>query len=453
MKLLSNRVYAVSHDEGLALCHLKKEVKNSIDESLLRKYGLLSDDENYEERRLNRWKNLYDRRKIYSLELMMTQECNLRCEYCYGDANFGGSGLMSWETAKKAMDWLMSSMKDKHYPPGSEVLISFIGGEPLLNFPVIEKVVRYVWDECKMRNILFSITTNLTLLTDKMLEFILQYPIGLCISFDGRMQHKYRRFANGKDSYDIVVSNIKKVLNVMPDATGRATLYGEGRMDEMAEDLWQIGFTRSYVNAASGSLIRGEILENKRDAYQLMEETYPELTSLFLKAVKEQDEQTYRHISADSEFMQAIGMGWNPPTHMMSCGCGRTMYAVDVKGNLYPCHRFVGVSEMMLGNLDDPYENLKADSFCEHVTFVNDKCQDCFLRFSCGGSCMHENYCDASVLKGKPSIHIPFDEFCHYRRKAAELAIHVEHSLSAEDKAWLRMMEHGKKSEVQNHGI
>lgn len=446
MKLLSNRVYAVSQEDGLVLLSvLQKGAAAEENRALIEKYGLLNDGRDEEERRRRRWDNLFAQRKIYSLELMMAQECNLRCDYCYGDANFGGSGMMRWETAKRAMDWLMQAMKGREYPRGSEVLVSFIGGEPLLNFPVIEKAIRYIWDECGQRGILFSVTTNLTLLNDEMLEFMQRYPMGMCISFDGRMQHRYRRFANGGDSYDRVVENIRKVLAVMPDASGRATLYGEGNMDDMADDLREAGFTRGYINAASGSLISGTVLENKRDAYRAMTQTYPELTRRYLEAIRNRDEKTYRRISFDSEFMQAIGLGWNPPVQMMSCGCGRTMYAVDVQGNLYPCHRFVGVEKMKVGTLDTPFEELPPGDFADHITFVHEGCKECFLRYFCGGSCMHENYCDASASREKPSVHVPFEEFCAYRRTAAQLAIHVEHSLSAQDKAWLREIEHGMK--------
>lgn len=457
IKLLSNRVHLISQEEYNALL-LFQDKQHPLDEALLQKYNLESNKNTWETQREKRWDNLFSQRKVYCLELMMSQECNMRCDYCYGDAHFGGNGLMSWPMAKRALDWLLDIMQKTVYPRGAEIFISFFGGEPLLNFDVVKKSIEYVWDERKQRNILFSMTTNLSLLTDEMLSFMCQYPMGLCISFDGRMQHKYRRFVNGEDSYNSVVANIKKVLAVMPDATGRATLYGDGNMDDMAYDLREIGFHRGYVNAASGSLIKGTVLQTKADAYQALIDTYPALTKRYLTAIKTRDEQTFRLISFDSEFMQSVGKGWMPPTNMMSCGCGRTLYSVDVQGDIYPCHRFVGVPEMKLGNIEDSYEVLKTEAFSEHITFVNPACKTCFLRYTCGGSCLHENYCDASVAQGKPSLHVPFSTFCEYRRLATKLAIHVEHSLDKEDKAWLRMLDHAEnrirgKGDVERYGI
>ena len=63
----------------------------------------------------------------------------MRCPYCYGDGGgYGGGGAMSEETAFRAVDWLIGQAGD-----GKEIWISFFGGEPLLNFALMEKVVAY----------------------------------------------------------------------------------------------------------------------------------------------------------------------------------------------------------------------------------------------------------------------------------------------------------------------
>lgn len=445
IKLVSNHVYAISEEERQAF-HLFEHENKPLSRELTDKYNLDSITDDWEPRRKKRWDNLFARRNVHCIELMVSQECNMRCEYCYGNGSFGGNGFMNWSTAKQAVDWLLDAVGDLSFPHGSELLISFFGGEPLLNYPLIQKTIEYVWDERKRRDVLFSITTNLSLLTDDMLDFFVRHSVGLCISFDGEMQHKYRPFVSGEDSYDTVVRNIKKVLSVLPESVGRATLYGDGDFDCMADSLREIGFTRGYINAASGSLIKGTVLDNKDDAYKERIRTYPALAKRYLTAIKQRDEKTYRRISFDSEFMQAVGFGWNPVANMMSCGCGRTLYTVNVEGDIYPCHRFVGIEEMKLGNINQPFAELCTGAFSEHVTFLNPQCKDCFLRFTCGGSCMHENYCDVRGGEGQAALHIPFKSFCEYRRLATELAIHIENSLDKEDKAWLRLLEHGKTS-------
>ncbi len=437
VKLLSNRVYPIGQDEGRAL-RLYLEKGETLDETLAGKYGLTGGNTDYEAGRERRWDRIFDDRMPYCMELMMAQECNLRCAYCYGDGQFGGRGVMSEETVLAAIDWFLASIEGKSYPPGSAPSISFFGGEPLLNYPMIKRAIEYLQDERGRKEITFSITTNLTLLTDEMLSFFKSRRVSLLISFDGRMQRMYRRYAGGADSYDTVAKNIRKALAVLPESCGRGTLYGEGTMEQMTDDLLQSGFRYGYINGASGSLINGTVLKGKQDWYRVLIDTYPEKTRRYLEAIKSRDEKAYRRLAFDQEFMNAVGRGWNPSRHMMSCGGGRTMVAVDVLGDIYPCHRFVGVKEMRMGSLHRPFAQLHTGEFAGHISFHQARCRDCFLRFTCGGSCMHESYCDVGEQGDTPTIHRTFDAFCGYRRLCAELAIHVEHMLTAQDKAWLR---------------
>lgn len=442
VKLLSNRVYPIAQDEEYAL-RLFLVKGEPLDERLAEKYGLICEDIDYETGRKRRWDRIFAGRKIHCLELMMAQECNLRCAYCYGDGQFGGRGIMSEKTVLGALDWFLASAEDKQYPPGSELSVSFFGGEPLLNYPMIKRAIEYLHDERGRKDISFSITTNLTLLTDEMLAFFKSRRVSLLISFDGRMQRLYRRGANGEDSYETVAKNIGKVLSVMPDCCGRGTLYGEGTMEQMTDDLLQTGFRYGYINGASGSLISGMVLREKQDWYRMLIDAYPQKMQRYLSAIKERDEKTYRTLAFDQDFMNAVGRGWNPSRNMLSCGGGRTMVAVDVKGDIYPCHRFVGEKEMRMGSIRMPFDQLHTGEFADHVSFHQERCRNCFLRFTCGGSCMHESYCDVGAPGEAPTIHRTFDTFCQYRCLCAELAIHTEHMLSAQDRAWLRGI-HGK---------
>ena len=77
-------------------------------------------------------------KSLSSITLMLAQECNLRCIYCYGNSGvYGNRGVMNLDTAIKAVDFLIDvSKEDKLY-------VIFFGGEPLLKFDIIKKVVSY----------------------------------------------------------------------------------------------------------------------------------------------------------------------------------------------------------------------------------------------------------------------------------------------------------------------
>ena len=452
VKLLSNRVYPIAQDEGRAL-RLFQETGEPLAECLIEKFGLGTQRTDYDVGSVRRWNRIFEQRSICCMELMMAQECNLRCSYCYGEGHFGGSGVMQEDTLIGALDWFLTSAGSRKTIPGAGLSISFFGGEPLLNYPMIKRAIEYLQKEKGRYDIEYSVTTNLTLLTDEMLTFFQEHNVRMMISYDGRMQRLYRRGKNGGDSYEVVSENIRKVLNVLPDSCGRGTLYGEGTMEQMTDDLLDIGFRYGYINGVSGSLISGTVLKDKQDWYRMLIKNYPEKTRRYLTAIRNRDTDTYRRLAFDQEFMNAVGRGWNPSRNMMSCGGGRTMVAVDVLGDIYPCHRFVGVKKMRMGSIRTPFEALDTGEFSCHISFQQERCRSCFLRFTCGGSCMHESYCDVGSDDSKPSIHRTFDSFCTYRRLCAELAIHVEHTLSYEDRAWLRSLKNNLTDRENCDGI
>ncbi|MFC1679843.1 radical SAM protein, partial [Elusimicrobiota bacterium] len=102
---------------------------------------------------------------VVNLALFLTQSCNLRCSYCYGDGgSYGTGGKMTERTAFRAVDWLIEQsgkMKRVH--------LGFFGGEPFLNFPLMRKVVRYTLKKTRAagKDVDFHATTNGTLLDEE----------------------------------------------------------------------------------------------------------------------------------------------------------------------------------------------------------------------------------------------------------------------------------------------
>ena len=87
--------------------------------------------------------------KLHQLILQVTQQCNLRCEYCAYSGIYEGnrthsSNRMSFETAKKAIDFFL-----EHSTENSNVSIGFYGGEPLLEFDLIKRCVSYIKETCE----------------------------------------------------------------------------------------------------------------------------------------------------------------------------------------------------------------------------------------------------------------------------------------------------------------
>lgn len=154
---------------------------------------------------------------VEMLILELTERCNLRCKYCiYQNTNKNyrtyGEKDMSFDTAKKAIDFLVSHSfaVDRN----TKLKLTFYGGEPLLKFDLMKKCVNYAKKCASDRKWIFSMTSNLTLLTDEMCKWFAENKFSVTVSLDGdRETHDSQRvFPNGKGSFDIVMKNLKRLV-------------------------------------------------------------------------------------------------------------------------------------------------------------------------------------------------------------------------------------------------
>ena len=154
----------------------------------------------------------------------VTTGCNFKCKYCcYGDLyeTFASreTGNLDFNTAKILLDFISRESYSKYnHQINTPLVLSFYGGEPLLNFPIIEKIVNYAKSLNFIGRFLqFSLTTNASLLK-KHIDFFVENNFSLLISLDGDKQNNaYRVFASGSQAYDNVIENLEFVRNKYPD--------------------------------------------------------------------------------------------------------------------------------------------------------------------------------------------------------------------------------------------
>ncbi len=163
-------------------------------------------------------KHILDR-KLNFLILCVTHNCNLRCRYC----NFSSSNNkdrshenvnMTYEVGKHAIDFFL-----EHSCDSNNIDIGFYGGEPLLNWDLIESLINYIESLKINKTINYSLTTNLICLTDYIIEYFVKYNIDILISIDGPKDiNDLQRFmVNGNGSYDKVIANINKIKEYYSD--------------------------------------------------------------------------------------------------------------------------------------------------------------------------------------------------------------------------------------------
>jgi uncharacterized protein len=175
---------------------------------------------------------------LTSISLEVTCDCNFRCKYCaysggYDYSRSHEAAHMEWPVAKAAIDLL-----HKHHHQASEkdfarygdardnflhYNVGFYGGEPLLRFDFVKKCVEYAgsltWEKGPdgQAELMFSLTTNGSLLTEEIMDFMIQYKMSPLISLDGprEIQDSNRVYRNGRATFDTVWKNIKTFRNMI----------------------------------------------------------------------------------------------------------------------------------------------------------------------------------------------------------------------------------------------
>jgi len=157
--------------------------------------------------------------------IVLTLRCNHRCVYCQsssvGHAEAGFD--MDEATAKKTMDLIFRC-------PSQNIRIEFQGGEPVLNWPVLEYIVKYAKELAKItrKNLKIDLVSNLTLLDDQKMEFLLDHDVAVSCSLDGpaEVHDQNRPFSGRGGSHAKVVKKIaamkKKIEARRADFRGKS---------------------------------------------------------------------------------------------------------------------------------------------------------------------------------------------------------------------------------------
>ena len=161
---------------------------------------------------------------LKQLVFEVTDACNLKCKYCgYADFYQGYderiNKMLPFKKAQLIIDYLHDLWR-KNYVKGTSfpISISFYGGEPLLNVPLIKQIISYLESlDFVGKKFFYNMTTNAMLL-DKYMDFIVEKEIRLLISLDGDEEgQSYRIDHVGRNSFSRVIHNIKLLQEKYPD--------------------------------------------------------------------------------------------------------------------------------------------------------------------------------------------------------------------------------------------
>ncbi len=321
---------------------------------------------------------------------VVSKNCNFRCIYCQaGNLSEKEDYKMTKEIAKKAVDIAMQS-------PSEYLTFEFQGGEPLTNFEVIKYIIEYSKLINSDKKIEYSLVSNLTLLTDQMLDFFINNNVNICTSIDGNKElHNLNRPFPGKDSFETTINRIRKIqeLNCKVNAIETTSKYSLNRYKELIDEYinlnldsislrpltqlgkadlnWEkIGYDADeFINFYKESL--DYILEKNKEGYYLTES----LATILLKKIILNQPVNYMELRSP-------------------CGGAIGQLAYYYDGNVYTCDEARMLSEMgdnsfRLGNV---YDNSFEDLINSDVTksLIISSCLECIP--TCN-SCVYSPYC------------------------------------------------------------
>lgn len=332
--------------------------------------------------------------KLGGLILLVTEECNLRCEYCYIQKI---PKHMKVEVVDNTLEFFFRNSHDLEEP----LSICFFGGEPLL----VPELIEYACETSKSRakkegrKVVFSMTSNATLVDESRAELIRKYDISTTLSLDGigDSHDKYRRTVGGKGSFKLIEKNLERLI-ALPGVKIRLTVGPDtaARLTDSVRWLFEHGFKNVSLSPVYEGDWNLECLSALLDSYESLYKLQQEYGN---KAAIGNLRQNEERLKSSSE--QGYG-----------CGAARHMVAVDTDGVLYPCHRYVGYfkdgKRQQIGNVFEGYDiparefyiaanHISTHTGCglglfeEEVKDEEKSCQGCAVNSVCGSGCMAVN--------------------------------------------------------------
>jgi uncharacterized protein len=370
---------------------------------------------------------------LQTLVMNLTNQCNLSCQYCY---EFGADKVatpegkpkfMDLPTAKASVDFLLSQAVGRR-----SIHITFFGGETLMNFPLLKQVVTYATERAQAEecHVDFSLTTNATLLTPTIIEFLSENRIGVTVSMDGpkEMHDQLRVFANGKGSYDIIEPKVRALIenhHTRP-ITARVTLTA-GVTDvvrifrHLKHDLGfhEVGFAPVTSSPNQLYSINDQGMNSVLDQFHILAKEYLEY------ALRGQA----HGFSNVSDTLAELCQGVNK-SH--PCGAGLGLMGVGPSGDIAPCHRFVDSDQHALGHVSTGINAAKRDDFLNrgHIDAKYD-CHTCWARPLCAGGCHHEAFVRYGDT-GHPNLH-----YCDWIRDWTNVCLEIYGAIAAKNPSFL----------------
>ena len=320
-----------------------------------------------------------------------TERCNLNCTYCYLPEEMRRHGKnMPREKIFEALELLLDFFHQK-MPAGDKPQLIFHGSEPMLNRKNVFSAIEHFKND-----FIFGIQTNGTLLDQEAIDFITSRGISLGLSLDGpvpEITDRTRHTFSGHGIHDQVIKALERLrgyqnYSVITTVTTENLEY----LTEMVELFHDLEVPTCMLNQVRCTLPGGEKVRPEDDVF----------AAAYVKAL-ERTHELYRETGRKlvvANFANIILAVVAPTARRLMCdispcGGGRCFFAVNAKGDLFPCSEFIGLPKFEGGNLFSSglatcFDTEAFQSVTERMIEEIDECGSCPIRHFCGAPCPAE---------------------------------------------------------------
>jgi uncharacterized protein len=338
-----------------------------------------------------------------------TYRCNQGCTYCFASPkeidDLENGNDLDEITSKKIIEFIMSS-------PGKAATIEFTGGEAMANYPQIKVMAIYAKELNKTakKSLNLTIVTNLTMVNEEMINWLIDNDISICTSLDGpehvHDKSRYIQLKTGNQigTYKTVTKWIKRIneiykekgINRKVSSLPTITKYSLPYYKEIIDEHFKYNLNTIDIRPLT---YVGKANDDEKILY-----SHDEFKQFYINCLEYLDEIEKKTGKKNVERLKKLyetKIIKNLPGYHTDfespCGATTGQLTYHSDGKIYTCHEGLGREEFAVGDVfKDKWHNLfekpqTQKAILNSMIEQNVKCDRCVYKPYCG-TCMVENF-------------------------------------------------------------